>query len=186
MRWISEEISWLSIVGTNSINMVWKLHQLGQSLVQKLDYAGNRVAYYQEFITIRVCNCHIVSTTTIFAVWHGKQCGQHVHRLCKLCSNHNAATTSPLIVDIILQSRPWHIRLALKRALCIVVSTEHYLSTIQHLLIIFNHMLPDTWWGLGTNICPCCFSWHNISWRNVWRKWIPDAPLHLSGTWEWA
>ena len=24
--------------------------------------------------------------------------------------------------------RPWHIRLALKRALCIVVSTEHYLS----------------------------------------------------------
>ena len=39
--------------------------------------------------------------------------------------------------------RPWHIRLALKRALCIVVSTEHYLSTIQHLLIIFNHMLPD-------------------------------------------
>ena len=29
--------------------------------------------------------------------------------------------------------RPWHIRLALKRALCIVVSTEHYLSTIQHL-----------------------------------------------------
>ena len=41
------------------------------------------------------------------------------------------------------RSRPWHIRLALKRALCIVVSTEHYLSTIQHLLIIFNHMLPD-------------------------------------------
>ena len=40
-------------------------------------------------------------------------------------------------------TRPWHIRLALKRALCIVVSTEHYLSTIQHLLIIFNHMLPD-------------------------------------------
>ena len=40
-------------------------------------------------------------------------------------------------------ARPWHIRLALKRALCIVVSTEHYLSTIQHLLIIFNHMLPD-------------------------------------------
>ena len=40
-------------------------------------------------------------------------------------------------------NRPWHIRLALKRALCIVVSTEHYLSTIQHLLIIFNHMLPD-------------------------------------------
>ena len=39
--------------------------------------------------------------------------------------------------------RPWHIRLALERALCIVVSTEHYLSTIQHLLIIFNHMLPD-------------------------------------------
>ena len=65
MRWISEEISWLSIVGTNSINMVWKLHaitQLGQSLAQKLDYAGNRVAYYQEFITIRVCNCHVVST----------------------------------------------------------------------------------------------------------------------------
>ena len=40
-------------------------------------------------------------------------------------------------------TRPWHIRLALQRALCIVVSAEHYLSTIQHLLIIFNHMLPD-------------------------------------------
>ena len=75
-------------------------------------------------------------------------------------------------------ARPWHIRLALKRALCIVVSTEHYLSTIQHLLIIFNHMLPDR---LGEG-----------SVRTFVRVVSADityldemyAPLHLSGTWE--
>ena len=75
-------------------------------------------------------------------------------------------------------NRPWHIRLALKRALCIVVSTEHYLSIIQHLLIIFNHMLPDR---LGEG-----------SVRTFVRVVSADityldemyAPLHLSGTWE--
>ena len=112
MRWISEEISWLSIVGTNSINMVWKLHvitQLGQSLAQKLDYARNRV-HNNKSVQLP----YMVSTTTVFAVWHGKQCGQHVHRLCKLCSNHNAAiyyfttdcrhhTAEMVVVDTIWQ-----------------------------------------------------------------------------------
>ena len=44
--------------------------------------------------------------------------------------------------------RPWHIRRALKRALCILVSTEHYLSIIikqAENYIIFDHSDHARW-----------------------------------------
>ena len=45
----------------------------------------------QEFITIRVCNCHMVATTSPPSRQYDVAIKLHVHRLCKLGNSHLGA-----------------------------------------------------------------------------------------------